>query len=440
MAEDSIVRIIGIGGAGTAVVKDVFALFPSGAEIAAVDTDTRALRESGIPKTLALTEKDCGTGGDITLAKQAADAHSRALESIAQGTKLLVLIAGLGGGTGSVIAPLVSKFAAANPDVAVLCFCIMPLSVEGGQRAALARKSFAYLSKKCAAVFELKNDVILARSDAPVSEAYAIANSNIVKAVYSLVKMLFSKGIVNVDLQTVKKIFSDSAASAFIGYGLGMGKGCVDEALEELLKSPLLKPSLKARNVLLSLVCGPSFEMNRMQYLLESASQKFGSPARVAFGAIADESFGDRIEVCAMGISEVEEPKAQPQAEEPRAEEQPSQTTAEAAISQSPAPQQNVCAAVSAPAPISSAAGKPPVLAAEERAHKRRRSFFSFKNEKDESSKKDEHAQTPISQGEFGFMELSQQRGFFGDTPPNIRNGIDLDVPTYMRRGIRIVL
>lgn len=110
-------------------------------------------------------------------AKEAAVAHAKELETLADGARLLVILAGLGGGTGSVVAPMISKIAAQTPDCAVFAFSVLPLSVEGSQRQTLAFRAQNYLAKHCRAAFALPNDLILARLNAPIAEAFAAANA-----------------------------------------------------------------------------------------------------------------------------------------------------------------------------------------------------------------------------------------------------------------------
>lgn len=455
MLATSQIKIAGVGGAGIAVLNDLAPELPAGVATAAVDTDAAAVEGSAASVKIALIENGEGSGADTMAAKEAAVAHLKELETLADGARLLVLLAGLGGGTGSVVAPMISKIAAQTPDCAVFAFSVLPLSVEGSQRQTLAFRAQNYLAKHCRAAFALPNDLILARLNAPIAEAFAAANANVVSAAASLVKMLSARGIVNVDFPTLSKVFPKREdARAFVAYGTGEGEDAVARAVAELSKSPMLPDGAKPESLVLSLRCGKNFEMNKMQMLLESVSDAFGRPERMAFGAAAEDAFSDNIEVCVMGPC--------PPAPKPAAETKPvqpaAQTAAEAEAEQpaSPAPAQSAAAEerasedVSIPeakddtitsnekvevaAPLASAAANTPAPVPAEPEEKGRKSFFGF------GRKKKKAPESPKTQTEFEFMELSQQRGFFQDTPPNIRNGVDLDVPTYMRKGIKIVL
>lgn len=451
MLATSQIKIAGVGGAGIAVLNDLAPELPAGVATAAVDTDAAAVEGSAASVKIALIENGEGSGADTMAAKEAAVAHAKELETLADGARLLVILTGLGGGTGSVVAPMISKIAAQTPDCAVFAFSVLPLSVEGSQRQTLAFRAQNYLAKHCRAAFALPNDLILARLNAPIAEAFAAANANVVSAAASLVKMLSARGIVNVDFPTLSKVFPKREdARAFVAYGTGAGEDAVARAVAELSKSPMLPDGAKPESLVLSLRCGKNFEMNKMQMLLESVSDAFGRPERMAFGAAAEDAFSDNIEVCVMGPC--------PSAPKPAAETKPVQPAAQPAAEQpaSPAPAQSAAAEerasedVSIPeakddtitsnekvevaAPLASAAANTPAPVPAEPEEKGRKSFFGF------GRKKKKAPESPKTQTEFEFMELSQQRGFFQDTPPNIRNGVDLDVPTYMRKGIKIVL
>lgn len=493
MSENCKIKIVGVGGAGIAVLGDIVAE-GLGAQTAAVDTDARSVANSTADIKIALIENGEGSGCDTSVAKEAAVAHAEELSALPQDTRLLIIIAGLGGGTGSVVAPMISKIAAGNPDCAVVSFAIMPLSVEGAQRASLALRAQTYLSKHSRAAFALKNDVILARLNAPISEAFAVSNMNVVAAVNSLVKMLSSRGIVNVDFPSFMKIFSrQTKTEAFLAYGTGEGADAVEEAAAALERSPLAPENVRATAAIVSLRCGKNFEMNKMQRLLEAVSEKYSTPERMAFGAIAEDSFGDNIEVCVMGLCKTDaaDGKSAAKAEEPQQPTEASvretreptsetpadsvsetvrhavaetQPTSEAERATQPAAVQGELPSepqveeafepqidevktaddsitssenirVDAPA-ASSAANSPAPVLAESEPKSARKPFFNFGRRKKAKAPEDESK----AQTEFKFMELSQQRGFFQDTPPNMRNGVDLDVPTFMRKGIKIVL
>ncbi len=450
---------IGIGGAGIRAAKDLAAALPE-LNVAAIDTDAEALVESGIADALAIgsqTTSNFGTGGDPVLGKNSATNFADEIGALAQSAEILIIISGLGGGTGSMVAPIVASMA--HGAAAVVSFTMTPLSVEGAERAELARKSLSYLRRKCDAAFNLPNDIVLARSKLPVSEAFKSANALIVKSAAALVRALSQRGGVNLDLPTFRRIFPKNGECAFLGFGSASGENRADAALEELAASPLLggdASKLDASNIILSLACGEDFEMNKMQYVLEKAGEKLNVKGRIAFCAFADKSLDGKIEICAMGLSKnlAEKESGESEAlsdksEEPLQKGRPAEKILVSAsnTAETPAPAQIETAAAAAAAmeeaqPAPAAEGPAPVPAEPDKPQKKaRRGFFGFGRRKTEVETDAEEAKpSKTSQSEFSFVEMSEQRGFFEDTARNIRNGADLDVPTYMRRGIKINL
>lgn len=446
------IRVAGVGGAGIAALE-CFAQAKTGATTIAVDTDAAALENSKAKYTLCLGEapsSQSGTGGDIEEAKKAAAKHGAQLEKISENADVLIIFAGFGKGTGSVIAPLISKLAPAN--TLTLAFCIMPMALEGATPNKLATLSLNYMRRHCNAAFELPNDVILSSQNASVKEAFCAANKTVAQSAAQIVKMLGGTGIVNIGISTLKNIFPRKSSRAFIGFASG---GDVPKAVHDLKTSPLMGGISERGNMLASIVCGSGFGMNKMQLLIETAALELNVSGRVAFGVTEDESLGDGFEVCCMGV-EKDVPRQEPaspattanaesktSASQPKAHaagEPSSEPSEEPSVSGNAADSANRHSATTVPeqsahTPQTAAASAPsePVPVEEAPAKKRKRGFFGFGRKKEEKAHK-------TDQTEFGFMDISQQRGWFANTKPNMRRGEDLDVPTYMRKGIKIDL
>ena len=448
------IRVAGVGGAGIAALE-CFAQAKTGATTIAVDTDAAALENSKAKYTLCLgadPSSQSGTGGDIEEAKKAAAKHGAQLEKISENADVLIIFAGFGKGTGSVIAPLITKLAPAN--TLTLAFCIMPMALEGSTPNKLATLSLNYMRRHCNAAFELPNDVILSSQNASVKEAFCTANKTVAQSAAQIVKMLGGTGIVNVGISTLKNIFPRKSSRAFIGFASG---GDVPKAVHDLKVSPLMGGISERGNMLASIVCGSGFGMNKMQLLIETAALELNVSGRVAFGVTEDESLGDGFEVCCMGV-EKDVPRQEPAATsttanaenntpppQPKAhavEATPSAPSEEPSASGNAADSANKPSAAPTPAPEQSAgipqtaaasAPSAPVPVEEDPPKKRKRGFFGFGRKKEEKKHK-------TDQTEFGFMDISQQRGWFANTKPNMRRGEDLDVPTYMRKGIKIDL
>lgn len=457
MAEDRQkirVRVVGVGGAGVKIAGAIAASGEIAADFAAVDTDADSLRDCPVENAACIgasITNSMGAGGDAAAAKEAAIADLGVLKRIADGTDIFICIAGLGGGTGSVVAPILCKLAAESSAKLVVSFSLLPLSVEGSDKASLAHRSARYMRKVCDAAAVLPNDIILARSNLPVREAFDAANMYVISAVREICAMLSKSGIVNIDLPSFKKVFFKKGNPTFFGIGCGSGANAVADAVGELSVSPLINGgnAVAAESLMLSLVCGESFGMNQMQSLFESAAKTFGVSERICFGAIVDKRLGDKIKVCAMGIS-ADAPVQRKMGEFAPVKPQPAETpTPNPQTPDSPATEQAVQSEPEKPKPArqfgaeeralhTPTPDEKPIEIVREEPKKKSRGFFGFGRSKRAEKAAQEASQT--EQSEFKFVEMSEQRGFFADTPVNIRKGEDLDVPTFMRRNIKINL
>ena len=454
------IRVVGVGNAGAKIVGLLSSAGCEFADLAAVDTDELSLADCGIENAVCIGKSvtaGAGSGSDAAVAKEAAIADLGLLKAVASGAEVFIFVAGLGGGTGSVVTPILCKLAAEGGAKLVLSFAIMPLSVEGSDKSFLAERSVRYMRTVCDAAATLPNDIILARSNLPIKAAFESANTHVASAVREICAMLAKRGIVNIDLPSFKKVFFKKGEHTFFGIGSGSGANAIENALSELAASPLIEfgnSASCAESLMVSLVCGEDFEMNKMQALLESVAGTFGVSERICFGAIIDKAMNGGVKICAMGLydasralpKKAESPKQiyvassavpspAPAREEWRAKINPLEAGAP-----EPAREERASATIPAePNPADNHADTQPAQPAEihhENKPKKSRGFFGFGRRKPEPKVSEPKAE----QSEFKFMEMSEQRGFFEDTPVNIRKGEDLDVPTFMRRNIKINL
>ena len=290
------IRVVGVGNAGAKIVGLLSSAGCEFSDLAAVDTDELSLADCGIENAVCIGKSvtaGAGSGSDAAVAKEAAIADLGLLKAVASGAEVFIFVAGLGGGTGSVVTPILCKLAAESGAKLVLSFSIMPLSVEGSDKSFLAERSVRYMRTVCDAAATLPNDIILARSNLPIKAAFESANTHVASAVREICAMLAKRGIVNIDLPSFKKVFFKKGEHTFFGIGSGSGANAIENALSELAASPLIEfgnSASCAESLMVSLVCGEDFEMNKMQALLESVAGTFGVSERICFGAIIDKS------------------------------------------------------------------------------------------------------------------------------------------------------
>ncbi|MBC2595376.1 cell division protein FtsZ [Ruficoccus amylovorans] len=412
--ESTRIKIIGVGGAGTNAV-DRLQLDRSGSvKLAAINTDAQALASSPLPEKLMIGRKvtrGLSTGGESELGKKAAEGDADAIRNLLRGMDLIFLLVGLGGGTGSGAASVVAKLAA-EEGALVIAFVTLPFTIEGAKRHQQAEDALGDLRKTCDAVIPLPNDLLMQMLDdkATVLDAFAQADIWIDRGVRSICTMLSQTGLINLDFATLRKAFCNQGGKTLFGLGHGEGEDCVAAAIEDLKSCPLLnlpEYARKADRLLVNIVGGTDLGIRQVNEIMSVVTEQFGSRENTILGAVIDESLQNTVEICVIGTTDV------------AGSRYVRQVTRK-----------------SAPAPAATPAfedeePEEPLLrtaSATQTVHPVHRSKL----------KKTVGADGIESQEEFLFVSEEEQRGYFEKTERNLYEGEDLDVPTYLRRGVRI--
>ena len=403
------IKIVGIGGAGTNAVDGLKLDDLGDVRLAAINTDAQALAQSPITEKLVIgrsVTRGLGAGGELDIGKQAAESDRDAIAKIIGDVDLLILVAGLGGGTGSAAAPVVAEVAA-KTDALVLAFVTLPFSFEGARRKRIAEESIGELRKLVHGLIPVPNDVLLqeGEEDTTVLNAFAVADRWIGRGVNSLCAMLLKTGLINQDFGSLRSVFQARGGKTIFGTGLASGDDYVKNALEDLFLCPLLhmgdRPAQLDR-ILVNVIGGTDLGIARVNEIMSQVSKRFNSREDLVFGAVIDEGRRETLEICVLGKAEMEQA---PTLEKVR----------------DPAP----------PSPIQTMEGLG--LQAEITSENRPpRPVHSSKLAKSKPAK--------IDQDEFVFVEVEKQRGYFEKTDSNMYKNEDLDVPTYLRRGIKVKL
>lgn len=398
------IRVIGIGGAGTNAVAKLELEDSSEVSLAAVNTDAQALADKAIPQKRVIGQSvthGLSAGGDIEIGRAAAEADREALSDLVKGMDLVILVVGLGGGTGSALAPVLSKLALAD-GATVLAFATIPFTFEGARRKQIADESQGELRKCVHGLITLQNDILLQEcgEGAGALDTFSIADQWIGRGISSICSMLLKIGVINQDFTAFRSIFSNPGGRALFGTGSAQGDDYVNRALDNLLLCPLLHmgdhPS-KLDRIWVNFIGSPDLQVAQMNEIMSEISKRFDLGKDVIFGAVIDPHRTNSLEICLLGKSGLEP--------NPRIEA----TTATG---------QNILDVLAPEAQITNA---------EKPARAVHRSKLQRKKKASSSH-----------QDEFTFIEMDAHRGYFDNTDRNLYNDEDLDVPTYLRKGIKI--
>lgn len=403
------IKIVGIGGAGTNAVGGLKLDDLSGVRLAAINTDAQALAQSSITEKLVIgrsVTRGLGAGGEPDTGKQAAEADRDSIAKLIGEVDLLILVVGLGGGTGSAAAPVVAEVAAKTGAV-VLAFVTLPFTFEGARRKRIAEDSIGELRKLVHGLVPVPNDVLLQEGDEDTSvlNAFAVADRWIGRGVNSLCTMLLKTGLINQDFGSLRSVFQTRGGKTIFGTGIASGDDYVKHALEDLFLCPLLhmgdRPTQLDR-ILVNIIGGTDLGIAKVNEVMSQVSRRFNSREDLVFGAVIDEGRRETLEICVLGKAEMEQAPAVDSGR--NTPSTPSIQTMEGLGIQAEIISEN----------------RPP------------RPVHSSKLPKTEAAE--------IDQDEFVFVEVENQRGYFEKTDSNMYKDEDLDVPTYLRRGIKVKL
>lgn len=403
------IKLVGVGGAGANAVDRLKMDGLEHLHLAVMNTDAQALASSPVQEKVLLgmgVTRGLGAGGDPELGREAAEADREKITTVVKDCDLLFLIAGMGGGTGSGAAPTVAEIAAENGAL-VIAFVTMPFSFEGGRRLKQAEEGLQALRRVCDAVIPLPNDILLQEGadDATVLDAFAQGDAWIGRGVKSLWTMLFKTGLINLDFTALQQAFQHRGGKTLFGLGEGTGENAAADAIASLKLCPLLHTpefARKADRLLVNITGGAGLTLPRVNELMNEITEQFGRNSHIIMGAVIDEDMRDRIEICVIGTSDMGGRAVSARRPLPAARQATASRETARASEKSPEP----ATAVSVTTPAAAAATKTA-------------------------------ATGPTAQEEFGFGEI-ESRGHFEKTDRNLYDGQDLDVPTYLRKGIRI--
>lgn len=408
------IKLVGVGGAGSNAVDRLKMENLERLQLAVINTDYQALASSPVQDKVLIgmsTTRGLGAGGDPEIGRVAAEADREKISAVVKDCDLVFLVTGMGGGTGSGASPVVAEIAA-ETGALVIAFVTMPFSFEGGRRLKQAEEGLRALRQVCDAVIPLPNDVLLqeAKDNESVLDSFARADEWIGRGVKSIWAMLFKTGLINLDFATLRQAFQHRGGKTLFGLGEGTGENAVADAIASLKMCPLLHTpefSRKADRLLVNVMGGADLTLPKVNELMTAITENFGRDSHIIMGAVIDESMPGRVEVCVLGTSDMGGRGVPPRRPVTTNRTKPQFI------------QQVETKTTAAPAPAAAAPMDDLPLNASPAA-------------------KAVHA-AKVAQEEFGFGEI-ESRGHFEKTDRTLFDGQDLDVPTYLRKGIKISL
>ena len=295
------IKVVGIGGAGNNVVNRMVKDGTQGVEFIAVNTDRQALSVSNADQKIQIGEKITrgqGAGSDPEIGRRAAEESRNAISEALEGTDMVFITAGMGGGTGTGAAPTVADIAR---DAGTLTVGVVtkPFKFEGKRRMDQANAGIKELLGKVDSLLIIPNDRLKYATDQKVTlaNAFEIADDVLRQAVTSISDLIKNTGFINLDFADVTCIMKD-AGYAHMGVGRAAGKGRAEEAARLAVASPLMETSIDgARGVLINITGSSDMGLEDVEAAADLVQEAAHPDANIIFGASFDESMQDEIRV-----------------------------------------------------------------------------------------------------------------------------------------------
>jgi cell division protein FtsZ len=445
------IKIVSVGGAGLNALDRIVLDGLERADVVAINTDVQSLATSVAAHKVQLGRamtRGLGAGGDPELGYQAAVESADEIREALADARMIFVCAGLGGGTGSGAAPYVAQLAC-EAGALVVAFATLPFSFEGKRRTAQAREALARFNEVANAVVCFENDQMgdIVPPQAGIHQAFAVADSTISQSVRSIVNLIQRPGLIHIGFDDLLAALRSRNGRCLFGFGESDSDNRAHEALTQALKNPLMDRGRmleEAARVLVQVAGGPGMTLSEVEVLMQELGRHVSEQTHILFGAAVDARLGDRLTVTIISSLTADEDltpqQTQPVLSSAPAKlpvwEQPQEIPPKIEIEPEPTPMESFEPAevipFDEPASIETAPPPPvePFLSNPEPivspAHK-----TSVKGEKP-SAEKSVQAKQEVLQFE------AVTRGRFEKSEPTIVEGEDLDVPTYLRKNIKV--
>jgi len=313
--DEAVIKVIGVGGGGGNAVDHMVSETIEGVEFIVINTDAQALRNSAAGSVIQIGNtitKGLGAGANPAVGREAAAEDRDTIREYLQGSDMIFIAAGMGGGTGTGAAPVVAEIAR---ELGILTVAVVtkPFSFEGKRRLTYAQAGIDALSEHVDSLITIPNDKLLKVLGRGVSllDAFKAANNVLLGAVQGIAELITRPGLINVDFADVRTVMSEMG-TAMMGTGVASGEDRAAEAAEAAISSPLLDDVdlAGARGILVNITAGLDINIEEFETVGNSVKAFASDNATVVVGAVIDPEMTDelRVTVVVTGIGAENKP------------------------------------------------------------------------------------------------------------------------------------
>ncbi len=310
----AVIKVIGVGGGGGNAVQHMLSGNIEGVEFICANTDSQALKNSGAKTVLQLGSnmtKGLGAGADPEVGRQAALEDRDRLMDVLDGSDMVFITAGMGGGTGTGAAPIVAQVA---KEMGILTVAVVtrPFAFEGKKRGVVASEGIVELSQYVDSLITIPNEKLLSvlGRDVSLLNAFSAANDVLLGAVQGIAELITCPGLINVDFADVRTVMSEMGM-AMMGSGKAQGEERAKVAAEAAISSPLLEDVnlAGARGILVNITAGMDLSIGEFDEVGTTVKEFASDNATVVVGTVIDpEMSGDiRVTIVATGLGNIKE-------------------------------------------------------------------------------------------------------------------------------------
>ncbi len=317
------IKVVGVGGGGGNAVNRMVAAGITGVHFVAVNTDMQDLRMSNADEIIQIgkqSTKGLGAGSNPDVGKNAAEESKEELKKMLQGTDLLFITAGLGGGTGNGAAPVIAQLA---KEMGILTIGVVtkPFSFEGKNRASNAERGLREMREYVDSLVVIPNEKLhtIFKKDISFVDAFRYADDVLRQAIQGVSEVISVAGFINLDFADVATIMRHKGI-AHMGIGRGRGANKTIEAVRQAVTSQLLETSIEgATGILLNVTGGRDLTMSEVYEAADLVKEVADDNCNVIFGAnINNDMTGETmVTIIATGFEEKDKENA---GQEPKAE------------------------------------------------------------------------------------------------------------------------
>ncbi len=352
------IKVIGVGGAGGNAVNRMISSGLKKVTFVALNTDVQALQRSDAQVRIPIGKEltgGLGAGGIPEMGQKAAEESKDEIRGLLEGTDMVFITAGMGGGTGTGAAPVVAEIAR-GLNILTVAVVTTPFAFEGRKKLQFANEGIDRLRKQVDTLILIPNQYLLkvAENNTPIKQAFLMADDVLRQGVQGISELITEPGEINIDFADVRTVMKGKG-DAIMGIGLGEGANRAVDAARQAINNPLLENAKidGAKSVLVNLTASDGLTLQEYQDVVEMITENCDQDALIIAGQAYNPDLGDKVKVTVVAtgferesvnvdIPEFEKPKKRFDQFINSAESRPAQQPSPAASSQPAASQEKV--------------------------------------------------------------------------------------------------